>query len=735
MGISWGRWEYAGGNGMRIGMDVSWSSVSHGSSSVTATVKTYTHNQYNYRDPQKLKFSGSLSGETTFTNNGTTGNISLRSTKTYTYNYGSSQYGSSPGSRTFNAVLSEAYNGVTPEVSVTRSIPARPIARPDAPGSVSRSPEGSKWRISWTKPSTSAKPIKSTTWQRWSSATGRYLNIGTTSSSSWLTGSCPDNGRYRVRARHNNSAGSSGWTYSSTWNTKPKAPTVVRAKKTSTPGTIKVTWTNNAPHADHNSIAHYEDGVFQGVLDTSIPRTTSSYTVAGLDITKTHQFEVYTVTMDGFTFSSDKVRTNVVELDSPPGLPLNLSPNGQPKDADQVIRLSWEYVGLDSSSQTKFQIGIKPVGVAWDPSHYLPEVTSSDFFYDIAASTLTNGTEYEWVVRTWGIHPDPGPYSAPAIIKASSPPAVTIDSPLDGDILSGNQALVDLSFIDDEGDDIISVSVALKSMAGDVLNVIRDAVSIGSSNHSLTPAYRLENSTSYVIEAFCVDDTGMPSPVESITVTTDFVEPDIPTISGVWVSDSASVDLSVTVTHTAVPVESVTIEKSTDGGVTWEPVVENLDPASPDFRDSMPLLAQDTMYRAVAYSNLPSSSVSAPITITPEDTTNVWFTVGDQALPLGCFESLAYAQASAATAVKLKAKDHPVVFRPIHNKAAHATSYNGFLAKDSTYSYQDYEALLNQNVWVRDPAGKSFLAFIPTVDYTVTWAGTEINIAVIEVSE
>lgn len=122
-----GAWEYAGGNGMQVAMDVTWSAVNSGSSSVTATVKFYTDNQYTYSDAQVLNISNNLGSNYSFTNNSGSSEV-YRTERTYTYTY--STWGSSPGSVTFSATIEGAYNGVTPTVSAAVAIPARPGGPP-----------------------------------------------------------------------------------------------------------------------------------------------------------------------------------------------------------------------------------------------------------------------------------------------------------------------------------------------------------------------------------------------------------------------------------------------------------------------------------------------------------------------------------------------------------------------------------------------------------------------------
>jgi hypothetical protein len=137
--ITWGAFEYAGGNGMRVGFEVTWATPNSTSSAVNATVEIWTENQFNYSgDTQTLSYSSNLGSATNYTNNQPTGNVSLRATKTYTYTYPSGSYGTSPGNVTFTATLSGTYNGVTPSASITTAIPARP-------GGIAKVWNGSAW--------------------------------------------------------------------------------------------------------------------------------------------------------------------------------------------------------------------------------------------------------------------------------------------------------------------------------------------------------------------------------------------------------------------------------------------------------------------------------------------------------------------------------------------------------------------------------------------------------------
>ena len=160
MAVDWGTWRYgnaglASANGMRIGFNfVSWSAVSHTSTTVTLTVEAWTENQYTHSgDTQTLNYSTNLGADTNYTNN-SGGSPVKRATKTYVYPYPSGSYDSSPGSVTVTASLTGHYwdDGTNPSASTTYTIPARPALVPDAPVLTATVISSSQIDLSWTTP-------------------------------------------------------------------------------------------------------------------------------------------------------------------------------------------------------------------------------------------------------------------------------------------------------------------------------------------------------------------------------------------------------------------------------------------------------------------------------------------------------------------------------------------------------------------------------------------------------
>lgn len=154
MAIQWGGWVYAGGNGMRVGLDISWSGVDYTSPSTTATIAVWTQNQYTYADNQTVSYGGSIGGSLNYYNGQGANATVQRDTKYYTHSYGAN-----PGTYTFTATLSGLYNGGSPSVSVTSTTPTRPsppgpsIFPPSAPQSFTAiTTSASQINLSWSAP-------------------------------------------------------------------------------------------------------------------------------------------------------------------------------------------------------------------------------------------------------------------------------------------------------------------------------------------------------------------------------------------------------------------------------------------------------------------------------------------------------------------------------------------------------------------------------------------------------
>lgn len=428
MAIEWGAWEDSGGNGMRVGIDVSWrdandnGSIQNNTTAAEAVVKIYTENRYQYNDSQTLSYSGSISGSTTFQNDDA-GAVILRATKYYTYTYSSSSYGSSPGNRTFTASLSGAYNGVTPSKSVTDAIPARPYAAPVAPSNVSATRNSdTQATVAWTRNATSGKPYDSMTLQR-SVNGGSWATVSPSPSGSVssFTNTVAANNKYHYQIRANNSAGSSGYaggTGSATtiWTTPavPGAPT-----RTDISGPAQqITWSNSGMgYSEYQTeIVGYKNGTSVGVIGTVASGVatfdhTSSNSVAPYTTSDRWKYTVQHRTASGPLLRSAETAftSETAGVTSPPNAPTNLHPNGIVKDPTKTNDLTWQHNPTDSSAQQRFKLRHRVQGAgSWTN---VAEVTSSTSSWTMPANTYTNGQIVEWQVSTRGAATTGGPTS------------------------------------------------------------------------------------------------------------------------------------------------------------------------------------------------------------------------------------------------------------------------------------------------------------------------------------
>ena len=249
---------------MRVGLDVSWSAVSNGSSNVTATVEVWTGNQYNHSDSQGLSYSNSISGSTSYTNSQGSGTSTQRATKTYTYAY--STYGSSPGSATFTATLTGHYLGISPAKSGAYTIPARPYSAPNTP---SAGISGAAITCSGNQNTATAdKHWQYTDWQLEVNDVWQDWATDSAGSSTSKTYTASVNKRYRGRVRAKNSAGTSAYGTSGYWYTKPTAVSGSSASRPPGSTTVNLSWTNTAAYSGSVRIARSLDGSSWTVIQT-----------------------------------------------------------------------------------------------------------------------------------------------------------------------------------------------------------------------------------------------------------------------------------------------------------------------------------------------------------------------------------------------------------------------------------------------------------------------------------
>lgn len=385
----WGAWSKPDQNWLGAGLSYSWSRVTNSSDKAVLTVTAHGRDRFHWNDLQKWVWTDALSSraDRDFLNNhGTNGNttpseFTIKDTDgdvvrvTYTYNYGSNEYGSSPGRITIGGRISGAYNGATPSVSTRVTIPTRPILKPVTPGGThAERISDSKIKVSWGRNSSAGRPV---TKQRviryqWINGSGRYDNgtrVANVSGKAdhWTDTGVDPNGVYYYHVQAGNDAGWSSESIngdSRSCNTSPKAPQRVRANVSSDGDTIKLSVELPNSYTDNNGGLTYDiersvNGDAYSPLKSGV---TSFPWVDNATGAGTNQYRVRARSdkyMNNLT--SGWVTSNQVSTIVPPLQPTDLMPDGESLDLTEDQTFTFiHHDGGDGADMSRFQFRIEP---------------------------------------------------------------------------------------------------------------------------------------------------------------------------------------------------------------------------------------------------------------------------------------------------------------------------------------------------------------------------------------
>lgn len=343
MAISWGAWEYGGGNGMRVGIEASRSSVSHGSSSCTVTFKIYTQNQYSYNDNQSLTIWGTTNWSNASYSNNSGGGAVLRATRSYKYNFDSNDYGSGTAKTvSLSAEVAGAYNGVTPRKTLSVDIPKRPIDNPAAVTNVTASRvSDSSASVSWTRRPTNGEPYDYQRIDRWDNVSNKWTIHDSVFSGVATSYSVPTvaNRRYRFRIYVHNDAGWSAAAYSGYIQNTPATPSGCSVSKSSTTSVL-ISWTNGASSSNYSYDTLLEEQVDGGSWTqiATLAAGATSYNQTDRAPGAVYAYRVrHRSTVGGTTYSGYST-SGTIQLQSPPTAPTVVS---TVRDSDFSFTLNW----------------------------------------------------------------------------------------------------------------------------------------------------------------------------------------------------------------------------------------------------------------------------------------------------------------------------------------------------------------------------------------------------------
>ena len=709
---------------MRAGIELSVSGT-------TITVTRYFQNQYNYSDDQVSYGSGTDTETISYYNGGGDGVSFAFSTKNF--------YNASRGvTYTFGHSIGGAYNGVTPSVSASITVPALPPNQMAAPTVTNIA--ATTHSVNWVAPATNGSPITgfyvewqtaggafvanysagpservhnasgfspntayrvaivalsaagnsagspwtsftsavtvpaapstptvtrtsdtshSLSWVRGSQTSGPYASqevlrrtrtngawgsyvvIATVgaSSTTYADTSTVANRAYEYQIRATNAAGTATSSASATVWTTPGAPTSQSAAKDAASNII-VTWA--APTSAANpaelkyEVSETTDGSNWTVRTTTAAGVlTYTHTAPNSSLTHTYRIRaiVATTGLVGSGLASGYVSTNTVQLLTPPAAPTNLtsSPSGTVNRA-QAIVLSWVHNPLDSSPQSKYTLQHRAVGAGtWTTT--VGPITSAVSSYTLPANAYPTGTAFEWQVLTYGLHANPGPYSATATVQISSLPGVSISNPTTGEVVASTSLTVAWAYSDPDGDAQGSWEATL--FEGGVPVETKSGANTATST---TFAYRIKE-LAYTVQVRVRDSRGLWSSPDTKAFTVNYPEPPAPLLdSTAWNWQTGTVEINMSVPAPSggqAAVDHLEVWRSIDDGA-WVRIASDLPPATISYLDTSPTVSGKNSYIVQTVSALPSTAQSNsadPLSevLTPQDgdgRPGVWLSAG-----------------------------------------------------------------------------------------------------------
>lgn len=513
---------------------------------------------------------------------------------------------------TFSASTGPVWNGGTPSVSRSHVIGARGYAPPRPP----RDPLAA-WqrdgltRVSWAGDYDSAsglQPWSGVSIRRWKLSEKRWEYIARVPwhVKTWDDVNAPvgEHTEYDVQAY--NDAGWSPIVWAGPVNTRPLPPTGVRAVKTGSD--ITVSWSVPDYAGYFTGFTVYDNGVKVG----NASGDAREWTHVNPSATGAHVYTVSAWTANnarntvtaGLKLESERsAPSNTVAILAKPYAPADLSPSGVTVALeDKTARLSWRHNPADASTQSHYQIRYRQAGGKWITTSVTKNTAQS---YRLA---LAGAGRVEWQVRSWGSY-KPGveagasPWSPVSGFTVENRPAVSITAPTSG-TFDRSRLAVEWGYLQKQGSGQAGARITVTDTAdGSVLDsgVVQGSVSRYAVRRTVQDEHE------YRITVKVRSESGLWSDTAAVTVQVKYAQPPVPVVSTSW--DEASGMMSVQIMNPAGEPETVsnTVERSIDGGSTWELVADGL-PVQATVTDSEALSNGTTRYRVTATSALPSSS-------------------------------------------------------------------------------------------------------------------------------
>lgn len=514
-------------------------------------------------------------------------------------------------SAAFAASLGPIWNGGAPSVSATVSVPARPYLVPAAPSSVSVSRvSDTQATVAFAVASSGSAPVQSIGIERRSLRDPVWRNLvwlDRSTSGSWTDTTLPSNDRCEYRVRTWNTSGYSAYKQAPSGVVSTVgAPANVRASKQAS-GNVLVEWDKAYPGGGTFTVFDNGDQVWE----TPVGSGPFTFTHAA-SAQETHTYTIRHT--DAGVVSPLSSPSNTVQLLAAPNAPKLVGPSGAA--AVGQVRLQWVHNPADSTPQQAAAIRYRTQGA----SSWITRMvtTASELVIALQAGT------FEWQVQTKGLHASYSPWSAISVFDVVDLPGVTILSPDDGATINRSRLMVEWSYFQAQGN--AQTQGQVQVYLGD--EMIEQSFSYGSGT-SLELSTVFQNGRDYTIHVCARSASGFWSRWERVDIHVSFLAPPVPKITTQWSEKTGAATIHVgNIQPEGDQPAAVfnTVERSIDGGTTWETVAEQL-AISSSITDTECLSNGITCYRVTAISDLPSSSTTTVRLETSSDA--IWLSGGN----------------------------------------------------------------------------------------------------------
>lgn len=478
---------------------------------------------------------------------------------------------------------------------------------PGTPGTTSWSRHSNGSGVTLTVPAVSGADTY--TWQFVRGAEG-WANLGTSSTPSYSRASLSGNTVFRFRCVASNSAGSSAAGGQSTLfytpGPKPGKPTLSRSADG-----VGVSWTSTAAYHNGFEVERSTGGtVLVGSGSATVAKSWNDSGAIGVGL----QYRVRTFA--GPAGSSTRVFSEWSDWSAaisallPPNPPSLTAPAGTALKGSTLF--AWRHNPADGTTQTAAEVRYRLSGAtAW--------TTATTTTAQSLSRTLAAG-EWEWQARTKGLDPAWSEWSSVAVFRLITKPVVTVTTPAPG---VQHTPKISASWITDQAENL--PQSAWKAELADSSGILETQTGAGSTG-SFAFAHTAENDSDLWV-TITTAVSGVWADPETVAISVEFLPPAAPMIRADW--DESSGCHVVTVTPGVggdEPTAALVLDRSVDGGGSWESVMGDLPPAETTLNDFQGLSSGSTLFRATAVTVLGASASTQTVVVTTSD--GVWVGAG-----------------------------------------------------------------------------------------------------------